>query len=95
MYILFAFGNTGSTHRSEGFLMYRTVKKVKKSKKEKNYLISYEWDLDKISISESDLISKHPEIELILRSLTWNEKFFLRVGSPGSIITIESNWTPT
>lgn len=75
--------------------MHTSKVKVKKSalkKKEKRFLISYEWDLDKLPISESDLLSKHPEIELIIKSLTWDEKFLLKVGSPGSMITIESNW---
>lgn len=68
------------------------VKKKPQKKKEKPFLISYEWELDKTPISESDLLSKHPEIDLIVRSLSWDETFLLKVGSPGAIITIESNW---
>lgn len=58
----------------------------------KKFLISYEWDLDKIPISEQDLISKHPELELMIKSLSQEESFLMRVGKPGSRITIESNW---
>ncbi len=75
--------------------MYTQKKKPKKKPKkdrEKPFLISYEWELDKHPISEADLLSKHPEIDLIVRSLSWDETFLLKVGSPGSIITIESNW---
>ncbi len=58
----------------------------------KKFLISHSWELDKHPVDEEELIDRHPELEIIVGSLSQEEIFFLKVGRPDALTIIESNW---